>query len=233
MTTYHIRPNSKGFGVYKGRNWLGRPKLIEQHDRLFNAELHALNLVTQDYHKLLDYRRLTNQIMSTDMLEPRANEEHIYTALLLAGKRPVGGDGTFDEISGFSPRATPKSVHEEAFKYDNILEAHLGKPISHIARVMFEERFMTWYGNHHPEWTDPRRERDYDVARDQLGANRYRNQIIVESEARRRDPGFMKRWMAEFNKRRAQIFQSIFGPSAKQMTEAAQAMSGETAGSSR
>ena len=100
MTTYTIRPTSKGFGVFHGRTWLGRPKLVEEHDRLYSAEMHALHLVTQDYHKLLDYDRLSNQTMSTDMMKPRASEEHVYTALVLAGKRPPGGDTPDEEYAG-------------------------------------------------------------------------------------------------------------------------------------
>lgn len=224
MSTYLIRPNSRGFGIYLGRNWIGRPKLLQQHDRLFNAELATLHLVTQDYHKLLDYRRLTNQVMSTDMMEPRTSEEHVYTALLLAGKRPPGGDGSYDDISGFSPRHAAKDP-ADYHKYDNILEHHLGSPISHVARVMFEERFMTWYGRHHPEWTDPRRERDYDIAAQQLGGNRYRtSEAAMSAGYGSPNPGTVKKWLASLKFRKDALWQALFGPTAKQMQQAAEAM---------
>lgn len=182
MSTYTIRPTSKGFGVYGGRTWFGRPKLIEDHDRLYNAEQHALHLVTQDYHRLLDYHRLTNQTMSTDMMNPRVNEEHVYTALVLAGKKPASASG--DEYQrGMKPAL-------DGADYDKILESVLGKPISLTARVMFEERFMTWYGQQPANvgWVDPRREREYDVYRDALGRNRYRSslaELVTETPALR------------------------------------------------
>lgn len=171
MTTYNIRPYGDGFGIFKGRTIFGRPKLIQKHERLFDAEMHTLHLVTQDYHRELDYVRLTHQVMSTDMMQPRANEEHVYTALLLAGKRPHSPND--DE----APRITRGEHDPEFKKYDNILENHLGTPISLVARAMFEERFMTWYGQHHPEWVDPRREREYDVSRAMSGRNRYASQV--------------------------------------------------------
>ena len=154
MTSYTIRPTATGFGIFKGRTMFGRPKQVANRERLYDAEMYTLSLVAQDYHRELDYTRLTHQTMSTDMMNPRTSEEHIYVALSLAGKKPPGADDQ-DE---FRPMLRDT---EEFKKFDNILGTHLGFPISYIARMMFEERFMTWYGQQNPNWIDPRREREF------------------------------------------------------------------------
>jgi hypothetical protein len=101
MSKYIIRPTRKGFGVYHGRTVFGRMKLVQEHERLWDAEQQTLHMVTQDHHRELDYRRVSNQVMSTNMMEPRNDEEHIYTALLPAGKKPAN----VDESEEFAPRA--------------------------------------------------------------------------------------------------------------------------------
>lgn len=188
MSTYTIRPTGKGFGVFSGRTWLGKPRIVADHERLFEAEMHALHCVTQDYHKQLDYHRLTNQTMTTEMMIPRTNEEHIYTALVLAGKRPFSTED--NDESNFAPRVRNP---DDDRAYEGILEAHLGKPISMVVRTMFEERFMTWYGQNHPEWVDPRREREYDVGSMRRGRNRYNSAVAGAGVTM--PPGLAKRFM--------------------------------------
>lgn len=221
MKAYTIRPTRKGFGIYSGRTILGRMKLVEEHERLFDAEQHALHLVTKANHRLLDYQRMPHQTMSTEQLQPRTNEEHIYTALLLAGKKLRSADDMEREAE-FAPVEMP-----DAYKYDNILEHHLGKPISHVARVMFEERYMTWYGQNHPEWVDPRRERNYDPVRARRGGNVYSSDNYAAKSPI--EPSAVKRWLRSIASRASMIRHAIFGPSADQYKRVAEAMNQSSA----
>jgi hypothetical protein len=222
MKTFTIRPTRRGFGVYSGRTIFGRMQLIEEHERLHTAEMHALHLVTKANHRLLDYDRVTHQTMSTAMCQPRTNEEHIYTALVLAGKKPRDAEDMEHEAR-FAPVEDP-----EYKKYDNILENHLGKPIPHTSRVMFEERFLTWYGRENPTWTDPRRERDYNPAMDRYGGNRYASNSVSAPT----NPGAVKAWLKSIASRAAMIRHAIFGPSADQYKRVAEAMDASAAQSS-
>lgn len=219
-TSYTIRPAGRGFGIYRGRTIFGRMREVAYHDRLWDAEQHCLSMVTQDYHKELDYRRITNQTMSTDMMLPRQDEEHLYTALLLAGKKPRDGDDMENEAR-FHP------VDDLEFrKYDNILEPHFGKPISHTTRVMFEERFLTWYGAHHPTWVDPRRERTYNPASDRYERNRYAG--VASPTGGPPPPTAIKRWLASLGARVELIQRALFGPTPitkKEIEAASQAIS--------
>jgi len=203
MSKYTIRPTRKGFGVYSGRTIFGRMKMIAEHERLWDAEVHTLHLVTQDYHRLLDYQRVTNQVMSTDMMEPRREEEHVYTALMLAGKKIPNADDTEDDYR----RTEPKE--DETTKYDHILEPVLGKPLTQTARVMFEERLMTWYGQQNPGWIDPRREREFMPAQSRMGRNRYG---MMAAAAAPPPPPTIKQWLNNLNARATLIRRAIFGP---------------------
>lgn len=191
MSTYTIKPVGNGFAVYGAERtrFLRRPKEVARHERLFEAEMHALHLVTQDYHKELDYARVANQIMSTEMCVPRANEEHIYTALSLAGRRPPSA-ADHEDRSLVAPHMARKGDDQA---HESILEAHLGKPISMTTRVMFEERYMTWYGQNNPDWVDPRREREYDVSTMRAGRNRYANVAQSAREVQIKQAGVLSR----------------------------------------
>lgn len=202
MSKYIIRPTRNGFGIYNGRTLFGRMCKVAERERLWEAENAALYFATQDYHKQLDYRRVTTQVLSTDMMDPIASEEHIYTALVLAGKQPANA---LDEDDYRSPIVKNSSV-----EFDNILEPHLGKPVTHVARVLFEERFMTWYGQQpqNVDWIDPRREREYMPNQDRMGRNRYAHSTPTGAPSR----GKIKQWIDSIGLRAAAIRSALFGP---------------------
>lgn len=217
MSKYVIRPTRNGFGIYNGRTIFGHMRKIAERERLWEAENAAVFFATQDYHKQLDYRRLTTQVVSTDMMDPIASEEHIYTALVLAGKKPVNA---VDEDDYRAP-----IVKQSSEQFDNILEPHLGKPISYVARTLFEERFMTWYGQQpqNADWIDPRREREYIPNQDRMGRNRYSSPLAVGAVS----PGRIRGWLDSIGARATAIRRALFGPApitAEQMQRAADAM---------
>lgn len=148
MNTYAIeRKNSQFEVVMYERKWRWARFRWQQYrhvihvcDRLMSAEQMLLGLVGEAYARKLDQERFAAVTVTIADCEPRANEEHIYTAIVLQeGNAPKRGElldaGIFD-----------------------VVERMADKKLSNVEKRLFIHRFMTWYARHNPEYQDPRLE---------------------------------------------------------------------------
>lgn len=140
MNTYRIECVNGQFEVvvYKRRWFRERRHVIHRVERLAAAEELFLGAIGKDFAKVLDQRRFAVVSATLADCDPRADEEHIYTAIVLQHGGPAERHGIM------SP-----NIHE-------IAEKMVGGKMTNIEQRLFLHRFMTWYARENPQYSDPR-----------------------------------------------------------------------------
>ena len=140
MNTYRIeRVNGKFEVAMYTRRWFSeRRTVVHILERLDMAEEIFTGAIGEAYARKLDEDRYVPVSATIADCEPRTQEEHIYTAIVLANGKPPGRNEVISE-----------NIHELAERMCDVR-------MSRIEKRLFLHRFMTWYARHNPDYEDPR-----------------------------------------------------------------------------